>query len=183
MKISKFSCKLQELFFKQREKYRIETLARSFSGVKWSCGLSATCCPPFLCKAAALWGVCRMSSATVAHQVLTLFFHCSHMFPVWWPILPALLGALSVHITYLRIQNANHKHSCTLTSPRCSSLTDHRAGNLHSLQACWHLSWKFGRRPGCVVNFPCRAFPQLLSWCCRARLCWHSKKKINIFNY
>lgn len=60
-----------------------------------------------------------MSSARVTHQALTLFFH----FPTRWPILPALLGALSVHVTYPKIQNANHKHSCALTSPWCSLST------------------------------------------------------------
>lgn len=162
MKSSKFSGKLQALFFEQWEKYNIETPARSFSGVKWSCGLWAPCCPPFLCKAAALKGVCRMSSATVTHQALTLFFHCSLVFPVQWPMLPTLLGTLSVHVTHLKIQNANHKHSCALTSPWCNPLTDHRVKNLHHLQAWWYFSWKFDWRRGCVVSFLCRELHLLM---------------------
>lgn len=152
MNISKFSHKLQALFFEQREKYQVETVARSFSGVKWSCGLWAPCFPPFLCKAAALEGVCRMSSARVTHQVLTLFFHCSHVFPTQWPTLPTLLGTLCARHTP---QNPECRAQTLLCShpPRCSPLTDHRVENLHHPQACWQ-SWMFDRRPGCVKNFP-----------------------------
>lgn len=76
--------------------------------------------PLFSLQSCSTKGVCRMSSATVTHQMLTHYlstvaacFQFSGQYcPLFW-----------VNITCLKIQYANHKHSCALTSPWCRPLT------------------------------------------------------------
>lgn len=129
MKISKFSHKSQT-FVSEEKKINGETIAYNFSGAKWNCGLRTTCCPPFLCKAAAPKGFrecqVQLSHTRYSHIIcyLSIVASCFQFTD------HSLLGTLGVNITCLKIQYANHKHCCALISPWCGHLTWSRGQNI-----------------------------------------------------
>lgn len=155
MKISKFSCKLQALFFKQREKYHAEALARSFSGVE-AVVYEPLAAPLSLQSCSTQRGLqdVKCSSHPPGTHTFSTVTSCFQFGGQHCP-LPWVLSVC----TSLTL-NPDCKPQ---TSPWCSPLTDQKVENLHNLQACWYLRWKSDTMPGYIVSFPCGKFPLLIS--------------------
>lgn len=102
MKSSRFSSKSQNLVSNRGEKESWDYNIQLFR-CEMKLWFMSNLLPPSL-QSCTTKGVCRMSSATVTHQMLS--FHCSCVFPTQRSILPSLLGTLTYLNTY-SVQTTN----------------------------------------------------------------------------